>query len=622
MVFEDELKQTDKKKSRFGWVFKLVFVLAVIAVLVISVLSMIGGNGPSLRKGAEDYIGAVAGMDVTIGTLNEISFFPRIVLDMEDIVFTSAVYTEQAASVEKLYMAMPFWRAFIGKSRAESVEINNITARPGVWGPRSLSIRKVALEPQGDKGAPALTADGKYGDDPFNVYIEMLRKNLLYGIKDGGLARFSIGDLRLNGKMYVPRLGGLSFVFDEIFMGEDIKAGTLRTEFSRNGGGGSWDVDLSLTKGATKLEAVLSLSQTIEGRLDSPLFDIADLDGEGSLRAFYERVVALAENPAADTKEDRIDLSALALDLDVDFARIVSGEDYIGALGFNVTAQNGVINAGPFKGTLYGGQVKGDVDMNAQTLPAKIKIVLDVLGLDYVDMNRGQESMTGEADIHVKLDGEGESYEALWNSLDGSIAVIGGEGHFKSAAMNLWGTGLLTTMVPSLDPESEAAMNCMIAMFKVEDGVAKSDAVFMDMKRLTIAGEGEISLPAREINLRLKPSPKGISLGDMSVPVRIKGPLFSPSVGVDRAGLGMKLGQLLLGTINPAFWAYSLADLGLTENHPCRAFIEAGAEEAGTEDEDTGAEEAGTEEAETEETPAQEPEQPEEMQPEQQELNE
>lgn len=84
----------------------------------------------------------------------------------------------------------------------------------------------------------------------------------------------------------------------------------------------------------------------------------------------------------------------------------------------------------------------------------------------------------------------------------------------------------------------------------------------------------------------------------------------------------MKLGQLLLGTINPAFWAYSLADLGLTENHPCRAFIEAGAEEAGTEDEDTGAEEAGTEEAETEETPAQEPEQPEEMQPEQQELNE
>lgn len=585
MVFEDELKQTDKKKSRFGWVFKLVFVLAVIVVLVISVLSMIGGKGPSLRKGAEDYIGAMTGMDVTIGTLNEINFFPRIIVDMEDIVFASDVYTEQAAKIEKLYIAMPFWRAFIGRSRAESMEIENITARPGVWGPRSLSIRKIVLEPQGEEGAPALIADGKYGDDPFSVYIEMLRKNLLYGIKDGGLALVSAGDLRLNGKMYVPRRGGLSFVFDNILLGEDVNAGSLRAAFSRNGGQGSWDVDLSLTSGATKLEAALTLAQTIKGRLDSPLFNVADLGGEGGLLALYDYVVALTENPAAVTNDDKIDLSALSLDLDVDFARIVSGEDYIGTLGFNVTGQSGVLNAGPLKGTLYGGQAKGDVDMNAQTLPAKIKIVLDILGLDYVDMNGGGNSMTGKADIHVKLDGAGESYEALWGSLDGSIAVIGGEGHFKSAAMNIWGTGLLTTMAPSLDPESEATMNCMIAMFKVEDGVAKSDSVFMDMKRLTITGEGEINLPAAEINMRLKPSPKGLSLGDVSVPVRIKGPLFAPSVGVDKAGLGMKLGQLFLGTINPAFWAYSLADLGLTENHPCRAFVETDAETVPAEEE-------------------------------------
>lgn len=592
MVFEDELKQTDKKKSRFGWVFKLVFVLAVIVVLVISVLSMIGGKGPSLRKGAEDYIGAMTGMDVTIGTLNEINFFPRIIVDMEDIVFASDVYTEQAAKIEKLYIAMPFWRAFIGRSRAESMEIENITARPGVWGPRSLSIRKIVLEPQGEEGAPALIADGKYGDDPFSVYIEMLRKNLLYGIKDGGLALVSAGDLRLNGKMYVPRRGGLSFVFDNILLGEDVNAGSLRAAFSRNGGQGSWDVDLSLTSGATKLEAALTLAQTIKGRLDSPLFNVADLGGEGGLLALYDYVVALTENPAAVTNDDKIDLSALSLDLDVDFARIVSGEDYIGTFGFNVTGQSGVLNAGPFKGTVYGGQAKGDVDMNAQTLPAKIKIVLDILGLDYVDMNGGGNSMTGKADIHVKLDGAGESYEALWSSLDGSIAVIGGEGHFKSAAMNIWGTGLLTTMAPSLDPESEATMNCMIAMFKVEDGVAKSDSVFMDMKRLTITGEGEINLPTAEINMRLKPSPKGLSLGDVSVPVRIKGPLFAPSVGVDKAGLGMKLGQLFLGTINPAFWAYSLADLGLTENHPCRAFVETDAETVPAEEESKESEEA------------------------------
>lgn len=604
MVFEDELKQTDKKKPRFGWVFKLVFFLAVLVVLAVSVLSMIGGNSATLRNGAADYMAAVSGMDVTIGTLNEISFFPRVVVDMEDVIFTSDRYPDEAARIDELYISMPFWRAFLGQSRADTLEIANVRARPGVWGPRSFSVRKLMFQPQGEGGHPAFTADGRYGEEAFTVDIELLRKDLLYGIKDGGAVQITVGDSRLDGNMYAGRSGGLSFVFDRIALSEGVEAGSGRFGFARDRGGESWDVDLSLTSGETKVEASLSLSDKVQGRIEAPSFDLADLNREGGLMPLYERVMALSSDPAAaaETEDDEIDLAALNLDLDIDLARIVSGEEPVGTLSVNVTGRNGVLNAEPFKGSLYGGQVKGAVDMNAQTLPAKIKIVLDVLGLDYVDMNGGGDNMTGEADIHVKLDGEGESYEALWNSLDGSIAVIGGAGNFKSAAMNLWGTGLLTTMVPNLDPESEAAMNCVIAMFKVEGGIAKSDAVFMDMKRLTIAGEGEINLPAAEINMRLKPSPKGISLGDMSVPVRIKGPLFAPSVGVDRAGLGMKLGQLFLGTINPAFWAYSLADLGLTENHPCRAFIEAGAEEAGTGEE-----------------PAQEAEQPEEAQPEQQE---
>ena len=62
-----------------------------------------------------------------------------------------------------------------------------------------------------------------------------------------------------------------------------------------------------------------------------------------------------------------------------------------------------------------------------------------------------------------------------------------------------------------------------------------------------------------------------ISLFSSSVDV--DGALSAPRVTPNFAGLGRKLGTLLLGVVNPAFLAVSLTDLGLSESHPCGAFL-------------------------------------------------
>ena len=72
----------------------------------------------------------------------------------------------------------------------------------------------------------------------------------------------------------------------------------------------------------------------------------------------------------------------------------------------------------------------------------------------------------------------------------------------------------------------------------------------------------------------LEPESKGLEILDVAVPVTLTGPLGNPEVSPSPAGVLKKLGGLSLGLVNPAFLAYSLTDLGLAENHPCRAYIE------------------------------------------------
>ena len=132
----------------------------------------------------------------------------------------------------------------------------------------------------------------------------------------------------------------------------------------------------------------------------------------------------------------------------------------------------------------------------------------------------------------------------------------------------------MNSMLPDLDKSSKSHLNCGIADFTIENGTAKTNALFIDTERVTLSGEGTYSIPKDYLDLQFKPKPKSIAIIDVATPVNVKGAMNSPEISASVFGLGKKLGGLALGLINPAFLAYSLTDLGLNDNHPCAEFLE------------------------------------------------
>ena len=159
---------------------------------------------------------------------------------------------------------------------------------------------------------------------------------------------------------------------------------------------------------------------------------------------------------------------------------------------------------------------------------------------------------------------------AIMASLDGTFGVVTGEGKIGSRYVDLVGADLLP-MLLSGGPKGEATrLNCLIAPFKVEKGLAKTDAILFDTGHMTVRGEGTVNLRDETLDLLLTPRPKDRSLISLATPVRVGGTLSKPTAFPDKAALAKGLaGSLIGGAIMPLGFLIPLVSGGTGEQNPC-----------------------------------------------------
>jgi hypothetical protein len=107
----------------------------------------------------------------------------------------------------------------------------------------------------------------------------------------------------------------------------------------------------------------------------------------------------------------------------------------------------------------------------------------------------------------------------------------------------------------------------------VTNGVARSEAILIDMAKVTVGGTGTINLGTEELDLRLKPARKKASLFKLGPPVRVTGRISEPDIKVK--GKAKIFGKALLPFFNPAFLLVT-AETGTGEMNPCVAAITGG----------------------------------------------
>ena len=157
--------------------------------------------------------------------------------------------------------------------------------------------------------------------------------------------------------------------------------------------------------------------------------------------------------------------------------------------------------------------------------------------------------------------------------------MLGEQGTFGSRRLDLWGADLFTTMLsPNWYSDDVTDLLCMIANINIQDGLATTDELLIDTRRITIGASGTLDLGTEELNLVFAPRPKRTSLASLTSPVHVTGTLYSPEVSVavlPRRRMTIAGTGILSGLLNPAYLLLTFSQLGSGDSNPCAAAVEA-----------------------------------------------
>ena len=111
------------------------------------------------------------------------------------------------------------------------------------------------------------------------------------------------------------------------------------------------------------------------------------------------------------------------------------------------------------------------------------------------------------------------------------------QGHIEAAvyprglrldAGRLWGLGILSIVQNTLDPGAESTVNCGVAIWDVEKGVARTEAFFADTTRVRVIGNIELELGSGRLSGNLTPRAKNPQLFSVAPAVTLSGTVDAP----------------------------------------------------------------------------------------------
>ncbi len=557
------------RRTKLGfWVrrfIKIGMVLAVIFGISLALLAKLGGDHAALKKGIEDYITQATGLQAEIGEFDHMGFFPNLKLDAGQILLRKDGESKAVVTIRVAKFSAGFFDLMFSRQRIKSLNIENLYVAPGIFGAHELVIDRMVLEEKAVDDGAALIVAGHYGEQDIAVHMEMERDRGVFKLSDSSDFKINFGEFSAQGKTERVKWGGVKLQIDTLGLPDNTLSGevVIKKRILKN------HIKADLEFGGSRFQASLkTASKYLKGDINFPVLVLEDI---AVLAGIYNFMASLP----AKKSDGLIDLYGLGLNFDVAVEELRGGKGSLGNVNLNVVLKSQIATA-LLSGDFSGGELSGTFNLDAASLPAKLKMNSALKNWDYGQVQKamfGRENVSGTANIHMAVEAEGKTYDDLIKALKGEAVLVAGKGEMTSGAFNIWGGGLVNALLPGLDDDSETTLNCMIADFKIEDGIARPEPLFVDTARVTVIGEGDVNIFENKINLKLEPKAKDPAFLDIASAINIKGPILKPSIGVDTFSLFEKLGGLALGVVNPAFLALSMTDLGVTEEHPCYEFI-------------------------------------------------
>jgi uncharacterized protein involved in outer membrane biogenesis len=186
-------------------------------------------------------------------------------------------------------------------------------------------------------------------------------------------------------------------------------------------------------------------------------------------------------------------------------------------------------------------------DFNYDTAPAAIRGIVDIsldppgvsiagqaqsIPLNTLSRDLGIETdISGSLNLRGGVSAQGATGAELLQQLDGSMAFALENATVEGAAYDVLATGILTWLFSGAALEKSTFLDCTMAQFTLEDGIARTDSLFVESPNMIATGVGSFNLPKRTLALTLTPRSKSRSIQFPSS-ISLRGDMASPRTSV------------------------------------------------------------------------------------------
>ncbi len=307
---------------------------------------------------------------------------------------------------------------------------------------------------------------------------------------------------------------------------------------------GDWRVD------ATEITAEVSASfapetrPSIRARVESPRVQLDDLialqlaetDGSPAVAESEDSSLWDSDMPLPFERMHEVDL-----DIAIDIERI-TGRRGLDVVGTHLTLelQDGELVIRQVSGEYETGRVQVGLRVDARRAVPELELAAGIAGVNLTSLAsqfQQDTEVAGVLHVSTRLSARGRTVPALRSSVSGRFAVTGREGTIASEIGRAFVFNLVRSVWPNRKLRDDVPMQCILAAFEIDDGVAHVRRLYVDAPEATIIGTGRVDLGEGTLQLRLVPRARNPGVVSIVPSVDVIGPLADPSIRLVKRSL-------------------------------------------------------------------------------------
>ena len=380
---------------------------------------------------------------------------------------------------------------------------------------------------------------------PYNVSVNTKAYGATLNAK--ALLKDLMGDLSFDGDVYLlspqgnfdlPRTELTTKVSGTL---QVINADIQKFDFASNVIEGKIKADLSGKK------------PNITGNIKSALIDLTKLSTPKKKAEISFISTAHAAQFVPDEKLDLSVLNMINANMGFDIQKLIVNEDIaLEKLKGTVDVKNGVLNVNPLSAQAGGGEVSGNMNINAQNNALKILLSgKNIVVQDFIKSLQPSNDATfgflggGQTNLNVNLASSGATYQKLVENMNGQILLVVGQSKLQAGAMKYLKGNFISQLLSALNLQAKdpkMSLNCAVLRADMKDGAASfPKGIVFDSKKMMVVGDGKVNLKNDKIDIAIKPFNGNLTDTNiaqaLSSLVKISGTVSNPGIAIDTASV-------------------------------------------------------------------------------------